>query len=58
MALSRLIFNPGWGGLESIGSRWLSISQLEVNGTSSASQVNLCLLTESWHSSLSLSLQV
>lgn len=58
MALSRLIFNPGWGGLESIGSRWLSISQLEVNGTSSASHVNLCLLTESWHSSLSLSLQV
>lgn len=36
MARSSLEFNPGWGGLVSVSSRWLSIGQLEMNGVSSA----------------------
>lgn len=36
MTLSRLEFNPGCGGLESVGSKWLSIEHLEMNGMSSA----------------------
>lgn len=36
MALSRLEFNLGWGGLESISGRWLSFGQFEMNRMSSA----------------------
>lgn len=36
MTLSRLEFNPGCGGLESAGSKWVSIGHLEMNWMSSA----------------------